>query len=191
MYSVGDYSFLSNNNEIPEAWLSQVFRNRMVCNSKSNKYALFNMFADVIEFYKDTSLVWVLKEPDKFDADVEFYTGGNISMVQGKLGKTRDAYRSAYADDDLIFVGYSGDFVKNEKYSLNQILIFDWNESPIYKVTLDIPIESFCVNFRNNKLLGFNSQKGYPYLISYDITDLLQMLSETSTTSYDNSDNPD
>lgn len=173
MYSVGDYSFLSNNNKVPEIWLSQVFRNRMVCNSKSNEYALFNMFTDVIEFYKDTSLVRVLKGPDKFDADVELVTRGNISMVQGKLGKTRDAYRSVYANDDVIFVGYSGDFVKNERYSLNQIFIFDWNGSPIYKVTLDIPIASFCVNFKNNKLFGFNFNKGYPYLISYDITNFI------------------
>lgn len=176
IYRIGDYSFLNNINHVPDTWLSQVFRNRMVCNGKSGKYALFNMFTDVVEFYEDTSLVKVLIGPDKFDADLELHNSGNISMVRGKLGSTRDAYRSVYSNDEYIFASYSGTFVKDERYSLDQIFVFDWNGEPISRVLLDLPIESFCINFKNKKLLGFNFQMGYPRLISYDLTDLLDQL---------------
>ncbi len=82
--------------------------------------------------------------------------------------KTRGAYYDVKSTEDKIFALYSGQVIQNGEYHYNTILTFDWNGKPLRIYKLDIPLVSFDIDAKNNRIYGLNVENK-PIIVEYTL----------------------
>ncbi|MEM6264287.1 MAG: BF3164 family lipoprotein, partial [Bacteroidota bacterium] len=127
--------------------------------------ATANFYNDYVQVFQHDTLAFTLRGPEKISTiwkPVKLY--GNFQFVI--TGKTKQTYVGVDAEDDALYLLYSGkseseapsDFPQPGWYRAltNEIFVFGWDGSPVKRIVLDRNIIAFCVDSPNKMLYAID-----------------------------------
>jgi hypothetical protein len=154
--SFGDYKIYNNNEK--EMWIHKIYKAQIAYNEKTNQFAIFDRLTDKVEFYNDQKLTKVVSGPDSFKEEYKIISTGGGYALGHYRDKTRIAYGCVVSNSKSIFALYSGETFGNDGIHHNTIIQFDWNGNPVRIYNLDIPVNSFDVDWTHKIIYGLNTE---------------------------------
>ncbi|WP_455672705.1 BF3164 family lipoprotein [Phocaeicola sp.] len=137
--------------------------------NKKDRIAISYSMTDLIEFYDiDGNLQKRLHGPECFFAYFTEFRDEKVVTSSPDKERTRDAYFSPCNAGDRLFVLYDGGYVNdpNHDSTCERILSFSWDGVPDVVYTLDDPLLSFTVDYKQRKIYGVSDTPEY-HLVEY------------------------
>jgi hypothetical protein len=149
---VGDYYKI---NGCPIEGVSEVFFASVIAKPEGDRFACAYKKTDVIEIYNASgNLIYSVQGPDCFNANYKIDAVTATHVKYHAIGEKRKAYNSLNATSKYIYGLY------NYRY----IHVFDWNGSPIKRITLSQNLEeqitAFCVDNHDTELYYYSETYG-------------------------------
>lgn len=136
----------------------------ILATNKKDRIALCCMFTDLIDFYDGYgNLVKRIHGPEHYYTPFIEFNDGTIMGSQPDGKYYRDAFYSPYGTEKYLFVLFNGKFVNKPGHDLlaKDILVFDWEGTPIYRYALDKGVSRIAVDSWNRKIYGISNRPEY------------------------------
>lgn len=110
------------------------------------------------------------------------YYFGEHKIIYGNIASSKEsplAFLGIEANSEYIFALYSGKSIAKEGESYifcNNLLVYDWNGTPLINVKLKTGIKSIALDNESSKIYGFtvNNETALPEIVELDITNLFE-----------------
>ncbi|GAO30652.1 BF3164 family lipoprotein [Geofilum rubicundum] len=126
-------------------------------------------YFDALEIYNATGELKVcLRGPtDKYPKLEVYHEGSGSGKITPR--NTKVGYGQVVSTDNYIYALYSGQNIFEHGFSAKNLFVFDWNGNPIKKFKLSHPIETFCVDEKNNIIYSLTSDTGQLVKVNFDL----------------------